>query len=261
VSHRFLDEPLSLRTAAAELGLKDPVSLENVFRDRDFAALGLVQLGSRGSVRRDTWEDFYDQVVRNLNAGEPVVSLDGVTRSNYHPAQAPFELEVTRNKPGAETKNRVQVVLVNKTDPNREVFASGDKVEVQVINNTAADVFAEVFFNSFQGKKVPLPPPGHGELKPDETFRVQVKRGETLRYDEVIVRPTPGSEQVVVFASDAEFPAGEHLVLRKGAEDRGEAVSERVVHRFYELERTARGLRLKFDPTRVVKRTLAVETR
>lgn len=261
VSRRFLDAPLSLRTAAAELGLKDPATLESVFRDRNFAALGLVQLGAKGAVRRDSWEDFYDQVVRNLSAGEPIVALDGVTRSNYQPADAPFQLEVSLNKPGPETKNRLQVVLVNKTDANRGVFASGDKVEVQVINNTNGDAFVEVFFNSFRGQKVPLPPPGHGELKAGESFRVAVKRGETAKYDEVTVQPTPGSEQVVVFAGDAEFPAGERLTLKGGAEARGEAVEERVVHRFYELDRNGRGLRLKFDPSHVVKRTLAVETR
>jgi mono/diheme cytochrome c family protein len=66
VSRRFLDKALPLRTAAAELGLAKPEGLEAIFRTPNFTALGLVQLTADGVVRRDSWEDYYDLVVRLL---------------------------------------------------------------------------------------------------------------------------------------------------------------------------------------------------
>src|SRR5206468_1583392 len=64
VSKRFLDAPLPLTAASAELGLAQPAGLNTLFRLPQFASLGLVPLTSEGVIRRDMWEDYYDQVVR-----------------------------------------------------------------------------------------------------------------------------------------------------------------------------------------------------
>src|SRR5262249_22991909 len=78
VSHRFLDGPLQLTTASAELGLPESGGLQSVFRAPQFAGLGLVPLAAEGAIRRDMWEDYFDQVVRDLGLGIPVVPLDGL---------------------------------------------------------------------------------------------------------------------------------------------------------------------------------------
>src|SRR5262249_42402509 len=85
VARRFLDAPLPLAAASAELGLAEPAGLQSVFRLPRFTSLGLVPLASDGVVRRDMWEDYYDQVVRQLGLGVPLVPLDGVTRPDIVP--------------------------------------------------------------------------------------------------------------------------------------------------------------------------------
>ena len=75
VTQRFLDAPLQLSAAAAELGLPEPGSLQAVFRSPLFTALGLEPLTSeKGLVRRDMWEDYFDQVVQQLGLGVPVAA-------------------------------------------------------------------------------------------------------------------------------------------------------------------------------------------
>jgi serine/threonine-protein kinase len=251
VSSRFLDDRLHLRTAAAELGMPAE-RLQNVFLSRDFAGLGLVQLAAAGAVRRDTWEDFYDQVVRYLNAGEPVAALDGVTRRDYRPILPPFDLEVT-TKNGTEAKHNVQVLIVNKE--GHSILAANDRVEILVTNNTSSDVFLEVTISSFKGRKAILAP-----------GRVQIAPAKQVRFPQeadrfFIVQPGLGSEQITVFASDREFPAGELLRGRKEIEDRGEVVADRVVHKFYEVEHDGKRVRFKFDPSHMLKKTFEIETR
>ena len=62
-----------------------------------------------------------------------------------------------------------------------------------------------------------------------------------------------GKEQITLFASDAEFPAG--VILR------GKDVTDRLVHAFQTLERRGDRTVVVGDPARVVKRTLEIETR
>ena len=83
VSQRFLDGPLSLLDASGELGLSDASSLDRLFRTPHLIGLGTIPLASGGVVRRDMWEDYFDQVVRALGLGTPVVPIDGLTRSDY----------------------------------------------------------------------------------------------------------------------------------------------------------------------------------
>jgi serine/threonine-protein kinase len=252
VAGRFLDEKLHLRTAAAELGFP-PERLRNVFASSDFASLGLVQLDSAGAVRRDTWEDFYDQVVRNLNAGEPIMPLDAVTRRDYRPSQPPFDVEITINKAGEDAKNKVQVVLVDQE--KHSILAGGDHVEILVTNSTPKDVFLEVMISSFNGRKGMLQP-GHLQLSPGKQARFPEKAGEFI-----VVQPGLGTEQTIVFASDRDFPPAERLRGNPATEGRGEVVADRVIHRFYEVEHDGKRLRFKFDPSHMIKKTFEIETR
>ncbi len=74
VSQRFIDAPLQLNTVAGELGLSDVGDLKTIFKQPSFTSFGLVALGNSGVIRRDMWEDYYDQIVRQLGLGVPVVS-------------------------------------------------------------------------------------------------------------------------------------------------------------------------------------------
>jgi hypothetical protein len=58
------------------LGLPDTRRLTDFFSEH--VNLGLVPLASGGVVRRDTWEDYFDQVVRGIGKSMPIVPLDGV---------------------------------------------------------------------------------------------------------------------------------------------------------------------------------------
>jgi hypothetical protein len=227
VSQRFLDAPLQLPAAAAELGLPEPGGLKEVFRAPQFAALGLVPLASEGVVRRDMWEDYYDQVVRQLGLGVPVVPVDGLTRRDFQAIPAPFEVELRTNK-----KNNL--------------FEPGDELVILVTNRSARDIHVELIGSSARGQKT--------VLVPSSTL---VRAGQEVRYPPegqgIRIRGGLGKEQVTLFAGEAEFPAGEVL--------RGQGVTDRVVHPFYGLDRTGRRVRLSFDPARLVKKTIDIETR
>ena len=218
VTKRFLEEPLSLATAAAELGTSSPAELRAVFRTPAFTALGLAALASDGSVRRDTWEDDYDRVVRSLGLGTPILPLDGLTRRDVRPTAAEFDLSL-----GTNQKNNV--------------FAPGDELVIVAANSSQKDYNIEMIGTSAQGRKVILAP-----------STTVVRAGEKFRFPEtgaITVQAGQGKEQITVFASDVPFPPGELL--------RGGDVVDRVVHRFDD----SRG---KFDPARMIKKTIEVET-
>lgn len=226
VSQRFLDAPLQLSAAAAELGLPGPEGLRSVFRLPQFAALGLLPLASGGVVRRDMWEDYYDQTVRHLGLGIPVVPLDGLTRRDFAFSSLSAEVKL-------------------KTNKKNNSFELGDKLVIVVANRSHKDVCIELVGTSARGRKVILTPAG-----------TVVKAGQHYRYPPtgaIRVRGGLGKEQVTLFAGAAPFPAGELL--------RGQRVADRVVHPFYLLRRKGKRLRLRFDPAPLVKQTIEIETR
>jgi serine/threonine-protein kinase len=253
VSDFYLEEKVTGRVAAAELGGPDLDKIQGRFTSEAAAALGIVQLGQGGAVRRDAWEENFDQVVKQMGVGKPLAPVDAVTRSDCQPATA-IQMEVTLNKPGKDTNGKLQVVVLNKTDPNRSVLAANDRVEIQAINNTGKDVFLEVCIHSFQGSKAIFKP-----------GRIEVKAGQKGRFPEnpknfIIIQPGLGAEQWVVYASDTKFPAGEVLRVPEDGEKRGEVVADRIVHPFYVLKK-GEGLKVEGDPSRMVKKTLDLETR
>jgi serine/threonine-protein kinase len=197
VAQRFLQEPLSLSTVAAEVGLPGPENLRNSFRAPVLTALGLSPLATEGSVRRDTWEDAYDRVVRALGLGVPIVPLDALTRPDFTPDAVEFDVKLGTNK-------------------RNNVFAPDDELEIIVANPSPKDVFIELIGTSARGEKVIMAP---------NTTRVRA--GQHYRFPPegaIKVRGGLGTERITVFASTAEFPPGELL--------RGQDVADRVVHCF-----------------------------
>ncbi len=235
VSQRFLDRPLSLPVVAGELGLApDQASLirttgdlETVFRLPQFSRLGLATLAARGEVKRDAWEDYYDQVVRHLGLGMAVVPLDGHSRRDYPAGPAPFKVELTTNK---------------KTN----VFQPGDTLFVFVANQSPHTLDIELIGSGTRGGKKILA--SGVRVGPGQTFQhpPQGKPG-------IPISPRLGKEQITLFASDTEFPAGELL--------RGKGVASRVVHPFFGLERKDGRVKVTGDLTRLMKKTIDIETR
>ncbi|HKB04927.1 MAG TPA: c-type cytochrome domain-containing protein [Gemmataceae bacterium] len=223
VTTGYLDDPLSTTAAAAELGLADGAKLAATFRTPQFAGLGLAPLAAAGVVRRDAWEDNYDQAVRALGLGTPLVAIDGVLRRDHAAGSLGSEVELKTNKPN-------------------NLFEPGDELVVTVANKSAKPVHIELVGTSSRGRKVLLTP------KP-----VVVKAGEEFKLDPVTIKPGVGKEQVTLLASVDPLPTPELL--------RGTGVTDRVVHRFYKLSTEAARSRLAADAAAVVKKTIDIETR
>lgn len=231
VSSRYLDQPLHARIASAELGLANVDDGERDFQNGELAALGLSQLGTSGVVRRDAWEDEFDEVVRQLGSGSPIVPVDGTVRREY----------VRRDD------------LDVRLSVTRPVAKAGDLVQFSVTNKSATPIFVEMIFTSVRGRKQILMP-----------ATTQLKPGETKTFpdgtDTIKVQPGAGKDQVTVYASDKAFPEGRLLRYNPNPSEPGASVSDRIIHTFYEIN--AKGeLTIRFDPKRLVKKTVEIETR
>lgn len=223
VTTGYLDDPLNTTTAAAELGLADPAKLVATFQTPQFAGLGVAPLAAGGVVRRDAWEDYFDQAVRGLGLGTPLVAIDGVLRRDHTAGSLAAEVELKTNKPN-------------------NLFEPGDELVVSVTNKSAKSIHIELVGVSSHGRMVLL------TSKP-----VVVKPGETFKLDPVTIKPGVGKEQVTLLASTDPLPTPELL--------RGTGVTDRMVHRFYKLTTEAGRARLTADAAAVVKKTIDIETR
>ncbi len=227
VTQRFLEAPLSLRAAAAELGLAGPEGLREAFRAPQFTGLGLLPLASEGVVRRDMWDDYFDQVVRQLGLGLPLPPLDGLTRRDFEPVPPPFRFEL-------------------KTSKKNNVFEPGDELVVFVVNSSGRDLHIELVGTGAHGEKVILAG-ADTMVRPGGTYRFPPD-GKAIK-----IRGRLGKEQVTIFASDAPFPAGELL--------RGKGVTDRVVHPCDHWRHADKSSGPRYDPARIVKKTITIETR
>ena len=226
VTRLFLDIELPLLRAATELGLNSTNDLQPLFRSPKFVSLGLVALGSPGGrVRRDQWEDYFHQLVSDLGLGIPVVPLDGLTRTDFPPVKAAFDVELTTNR-----KNNT--------------FAPGDELILFVTNRSKSDLHIELIGTGAKGEKI-IVVPATTVVKPGEQFRFPDKGS-------IKVRPTLGKEQITLFACDQPFPEGELL--------RGKGTTDRVFHDFYRFK-AGRPPTPEFDASRMVKRTVVIETK
>jgi hypothetical protein len=199
VTRRFLEDPLTLSTASGELGLTKPGDLGAVFRSRQFAALGLVPLASHGAVRRDTWEDYFDQIVRELGLGEALVPLDAVSRFDYAPVGHGPAIDIS-------------------TTRGSRVFSAGDEIAIVVANKGKSSVFIELVGTGTKGEKVVLVKSG-----------TKLEAGSSLRFPEqktIRVKASLGQELITVFASEVEFSGGTLY--------RGKNTADRFVHNLQE---------------------------
>lgn len=223
-SRDFLDNALTLSQVAAELGLKDASGLNMVFKLPQFTRLGLAGLAGGNVIRRDTWEDYFDQVVRHLGIGIPIAPVDGLNRRDHLSAGLANRLKISTNK-------------------RTNVFSPGDNMVITISNDTGVDMFIELIGTSSLGKKVKLT---NGILP--------LPNGQKYRFPEsgqISIKPQLGEEYITVFASPRTFEPG--ILLR------GHGVSDRFIHDFYEYDRS--GLQLKKNPSQLVKKTLKIETR
>ncbi|HET6883151.1 MAG TPA: hypothetical protein VFI31_23480, partial [Pirellulales bacterium] len=226
VTQRFLDAPLQLQSASAELGLSSAAGLSETFRAPHFTHLGLIPLAAGGVVRRDMWEEYYDQIVAQLGLGLPIAPIDGLTRPQYPLGALDLDMELT-------------------TSHKNDVFAPGDELVIFVKNKSKKDLFVELVGTSAKLEKVILAPAttvleAGGEFRFPPTGSLEVQGGL-------------GHEQITLLASEEAFPAGQLL--------RGKGLADRVFHPFYKLARRGKQLVVEFNPAAIVKKTITIETR
>jgi hypothetical protein len=234
VARQFLEAPVALSRATAEAGLPAATTLRELAAIPHFAALGLVPLATGGQVRRDMWEDFYDEIVRQMGVAVPVVAIDGVGRGDYPTA-------------------RPAVDVVLRTDVPGNVLRVGERTRIVVENRDHREVFIELVSTSSDGLKVILTTPGE---------RVAARGTYELP---IVVQPGKGREEVTLLAAAAPLPPGRLLRGRSVVDNsaRGPGVIDRVVHDFYRLELSEGRARIAADPATLglVKRTLVLETK
>jgi serine/threonine-protein kinase len=227
VSRRYLDDPLTLPNAAGELGYAEDRGLEPIFRTRDFTALGLVPLSAPGGkIRRDAWEDYYDQAVRALGVGIPLVPIDGVTRRDYLAPPVSHYVELKTNKKG-------------------NTFAPGDKMVITVKNKSDRTIYIELFGTGTKGNRE-FVTYGVLSVKPKGEYRFPDKGALT-------VKANLGKESITMYASYKYFPPGEIY--------RSKYDVERIIHPFYQVDVRGRRPRMLYDAYDVCKKTIDIETK
>ena len=158
MTKHYLEDPLSLSAVAAELGAH-PKDLQAQFRSPTFAALGLEPLTTeKGLVRRDMWEDYFDQVVDQLGLGVPIVPLDGLTRPDFQPS------------PNVQPH---QLAVEVATNHKGNVFRPGDAMVLTVTNKSNRDVYVELIYSAANGRKRSCRCPATGSRR---TGRVSTRR-------------------------------------------------------------------------------------
>ncbi|TWU48627.1 Planctomycete cytochrome C [Rubripirellula tenax] len=225
VSSVFLESALTVDQAAAELGA-DSNTLKASCLAPGFARLGLAPLSSGGVIRRDAWEDNFDAAVSILGLGVPVVPFDGNLRSEYVSSESLDAITLGTNKPN-------------------NFFEPGDKLSVNVVNDSDRDVFIEVVGVSVDGQRVRLTE-GVEKLAARSTFRFPKSADAAIE-----VRGGIGREQIVLFASNGVFAAGRIY--------RGKNTADRVTHSFYDSPE--HGKRRRSQTPTVIKKTITIETR
>lgn len=225
VSKRFLDAPLQLTAVAGELGLSSPDELRIIVRQPQLTGLGLVALADAGVIRRDTWEDHYDQVVTALGLGVPVVPVDGLSRPDYLPSGKRVDVRITTSK-------------------KSNLFTPGDELAITIENHGKDSVFIELWGRG-----------SAGQLASIVTAGKSLAAGEKLRFPEtgfLKVKPVLGTEEIILYAGEQDFPAAEVY--------RGEHVADRLVHPFYHIKHD-KGIQVENTTRGMIKRTLTIETR
>lgn len=222
VSLRYIDDPLQLRDAAAELGYAHE-TIRQLSRTPALSTLGLAPLASEGVVRRDAWEEYFDQAVRATGTGVPIVPIDGISRRDYPtgPSPIPFEL---------------------KTNKKSNIFQPGETMTIFVTNSSNQAIYIELSGTSDTGKKFIIAD-GTTIVRPNESYEKSL-----------IVGNKRVKEQICVLVSYEKFPLGVLL--------RGKNITDRIVRSLFKYEnRNGNWVMTTLDPVKIVKQTIDVETK
>ncbi len=120
ISLSFENDPVSVVNAAHEIGTDNSSSLANAAQTKDLARLlspFLIKKPIHGNilrpgvVHRDTWEEYFDIVVRTLEFGTPVVPLDGLTNEVFIPNKREPSVELLVENLQAVFRNRADVPI------------------------------------------------------------------------------------------------------------------------------------------------------
>jgi hypothetical protein len=170
------------------------------------------------------WEDFFDEITRQIGAATPMVPLDGLLRGDYPTARPPVDVVLTTDRPG----NLLRV---------------GEMAKLIVENRSDRPVEIEVIGTATDGTKTIL-----------DAFPATLGPRKSASVD-LDVKPGTGRETVTLFAAAGRLPRGAVL--------RGRNVLDRVVRDLYVLEGDGGRSRIDADTGTlgIVKRSIALETR
>lgn len=226
VARTYMDNAISLSRAASELGMKKPEDLKRIFSLPQFVRFGLAGLSGDHLIRRDSWDDYYDRVVTELGIGVPITPIDGLIRED-HLAEG------------------LSSLLVLNTNKRSNIFSPGENMVISVENNTGVNQYIELVGTSVHGRKVILT---------DGVIRLMA--GETYRFPEtgsLTVEPKLGTETITLFANPEPYSPGKLL--------RGKHIADRFIHNFCNYEPDGDGPRVRQNPTRLIKKTIKLQTK
>jgi serine/threonine-protein kinase len=191
--------------------------------------------------RQAHWEHLEEPL------GPSVLALDGLTYPQYEPLAGPLPVTLTavNHKTGRPVKDNV--------------VYPGDELQIFVTNRGPKAVYFELVSTQMDGGRfvqVPVRRLGPGEqyCHPRDTKR---KHEKFIKADDDL-----GTDRYTVYASEEPFPPGQRLRDKVRGPDRTDRViADRVVHPFYELAPDRKSIRTRFDPARLVKKTIDVETK
>jgi hypothetical protein len=175
----------------------------------------------------------------------PLPPLDGLTMPRYEPPLPPPPAHVTFTALNRTTGKHYT------DDQQPTAFAPGDEFAIEVKNEGGQDVYIELVAALMNGHMFIHQPPK--KLAAGAVYHYPEDRpkiGDAAPRKSFPMELPPGVDRYILFASDAPFPAGVRL---HSVKDKG--IADRVVH----LPDKVHGL--DFDPARLVKKTLFVETR
>lgn len=249
VSQKFLDDPINLAQASAELGVRRADVLEKLFLSPQFAALGVVSLGAGGDLRRDAFEDYYDQLTTGLQLGYPIIPIDGLTRPDY-------AVSVLVDKDGRFFRRDLKDVIVKVVDDKgkpQKTFKPGDKYRLVIDNKSQYDVYCELVSSDIRGeKKIVMPCTTVVRKGTKLTFPPEGKPAGT-------VDPLKGREDLSMYYSNYKFPPGRVYRLNQVYRNQYKWVADRVVHPFYNDVGPGQYYPA-FDPRYMCKKTISVIT-
>jgi len=226
VSRRFTDFPLAYPIAVGELGVKDPDGWQSLFRGSSLASLGVFPLSAGGVVRRQTWEDLFDDVVLLTGTGIPVRPLDALGQPDQNNAARPLKVKLS----SSGTNN---------------VFAPGDELVLFIRNDEREDIFIEMIGTGTRGEIVSLIKAG-----------TKVAAGDTFRFPStgsIAVQPALGDEQVTLFAGRESFPAGQILSAP--------GITDRFIHTSTLVGLQQNQVHVQRRGPAISKQTLTIQTR